>query len=162
MNTFEQVYESYFNRIYKFVFRLTGQAEDAKDLTQETFIKLNNHFSSYLNHANPKAWVYKVAANTCLNHLKRKDKYRKIIDEVGRESSSAVSTEEEYIENEKLILLKRGLDKLEIRDRIILGLYRDGLSYTDMAQIVRVKKTSVGKILSRAIERLARHIKEEN
>ena len=48
MKNFEQAYEGYFNRIYRLIFRLTGQEEDAKDRT------------------------YKVAANTCLNHLKRK------------------------------------------------------------------------------------------
>jgi RNA polymerase sigma-70 factor (ECF subfamily) len=162
MNKFEQVYENYFNRIYKFVFRLTGQAEDAKDITQEIFIKLNNHFSSYLNHANPKAWIYKVAANTCLNHLKRKDKYRKILDEVGRETLPVASTEEEYVKKEKVKQLRKGLEKLQLRDRIVLGLYRDGLSYSDMAQIIKVKKTSLGTILARAIEKLARQIKEEN
>ena len=161
MKNFEQAYEGYFNRIYKFIFRLTGQEEEAKDLAQETFIKLSRHFDSFLNHANPKAWIYKVAANTCLNHLKRKEKYRNILNEVGRESSSATSTEEEFIKNEKLNLLKRGLGNLEIKDRIILGLYRDGLSYADMAQVLKVKKTSVGKTLSRAIEKLARQINEE-
>jgi len=161
MKNFEQVYEGYFKRIYRFIFRLTGQEEEAKDLAQETFIKLNNHFSSFLNHGNPRAWVYKVAANTCLNHLKRKEKYRNILNEIGRETSSAVSTEEEFIKNEKLSLLKRGLENLEIKDRIILGLYRDGLSYADMAHVLKVKKTSVGKTLSRAIEKLARQINEE-
>jgi len=83
------------------------------------------------------------------------------LNEIGRETSSAVSTEEEFIKNEKLSLLKRGLENLEIKDRIILGLYRDGLSYADMAHVLKVKKTSVGKTLSRAIEKLARQINEE-
>jgi len=38
MKNFEQVYEGYFKRIYRFIFRLTGQEEEAKDLAQETFI----------------------------------------------------------------------------------------------------------------------------
>lgn len=160
MLNFEQVYESYFNRIYKFVFRLTGQAEDAKDLTQETFMKINNHFSSFSNHENPKAYVYKTAANHCLNHLKRKEKYRKILDEVAQDSSPAASSEEEFIKKEKMIMLRKGLEKLPPREQILLSLYRDGLSYADMARVINVKKTSVGKILSRAIEKLARHIKK--
>jgi len=161
MNTFEQVYEIYFNRIYKFVFRLTGQEDDARDLTQETFMKLNNHLPSFLNHENPKAWVYKVAANACLNHLKRKEHYRKIVDEVGRENAAAASTEEEFIKNENLKQLRKGLEKLLPRDQIILSLYQDGLSYSNMAEILKVKKTSIGKILSRAVEKLARQISEE-
>lgn len=162
MASFEQIYESYFNRIYKFVFRLTGQAEDAKDLTQDTFIKLNNHFSSFLNHENPKAWVYKVAANTCLNHLKRKEKYRMILNQVGKETSPVKSTEEEFIKKEKQNMLRKELNRLPPRDQIILGLYKEGLSYTDMARVINVKKSSVGKILSRAIKKLAQQISKEN
>lgn len=158
------MYEEHSNNIYKFAYRLTGNPQEAEDITQETFLKLYNHVNSHHNLQNPKAWIYRVAANTCYNLLKRNEKYRKILSEDGetignKENNRQNHIESEFIKNEEMQIIKNALKELPLRDRLVLELHQDGISYRDMARIIDVRKSSVRTILYRAIDKLERCIK---
>ncbi len=74
-----QFYKAYFKGIYRFIFRLSGDADDTRDITQEVFIKLFDYLNRNGEISTPKAWLYRVAVNTCHSHLRRQAKFQQIV-----------------------------------------------------------------------------------
>ena len=64
-----------------FAKQLTGNEDDAKDLTQETFLKALIYRDKYVNHNNFKAWVYTIMKNIFINNYRRTKKANTIIDQ---------------------------------------------------------------------------------
>src|SRR5688572_940915 len=75
---FGELYEKYFDRIYNYVYRQTGDEELAGDLCSQTFINALNHLSGFQFRGVPfSAWLYKIAANEVNKHY-RKNKGKKV------------------------------------------------------------------------------------
>ena len=106
----------------------------------------------------PRAWLYRVAKNNCYNAMKRKNTFYRIIGDLHGSMDPHENVEVQFTENEEKQLIRTALQKMDFRDRTILQLYQDDLSYTEIAEILGIKKTSVGKTLSRAIEKCAKLI----
>lgn len=167
---FSHLYRLHYHRIYRYLYRLTWDSFEAEDIAQETFIRLsrflevsrsgNGNTGKVPEYVLP--WLYRVSTNLCRNLVKRKRRFTDILQHIGSHHPDRTSADSEshYIQSEKITLMKSALDRLPVRDRILLMLYMDGLSYTEMAEIAEVKKTSVGKFLSRAIQRCAQKMKE--
>jgi len=157
--TFNAWYQELYPKIYRYLFGLTGSHPEAEQLAQETFTGLYHMVSSRREVRNPQALAYRIAHNICLNHLKREKKYKDII---GRKAvlsaDTALSREESLIEEQKAARAREALARLPERDRTCLLLYLEELSYSEISEALGVKKTSVGKILARAAERLGREI----
>jgi RNA polymerase sigma-70 factor (ECF subfamily) len=154
---FDQAYKEYFRQIYIFAYRIIGDKNYAMDITQETFVKLHTYMNGFSSLENPKAWLYRVAANISNNHLKRYSTFNRIISDIQKDTQYD-NTESIIINREEKILIRKALKKLSSKDRTILQLYQDGFSYAEIAEIMDIKKTVVGKTLSRAIEKCASYI----
>ena len=74
---FAQQIEGYRNELLVHCYRMMGSLEDADDMVQDTFIKAYTHRDSLRNPTALRAWLYKIASNTCLDMLKKR-KRRKI------------------------------------------------------------------------------------
>lgn len=169
--TFDTAYNTYYRPIYTFTFSMLGNADEAEDILQETFMKLYNHLSQHPHMENMKNWLYRVASNSCINHLRRQKIFRKILsqtpDPENRGNLHNISrqnrhnpVEHDFIREQEIRMVRNALGKLPKREQALLVLYRDKFSYADMAEILNMKKSSVGKILSRAREKLAREIRK--
>ena len=141
---------------------MLGNREPALDVAQDTFLKMMDR----LNHRdepieNPRAWLYKVAGNLCLNELSknRLHRDREQVLEINRTKNS--TPEVELIENEKRDRVKQAISKLEPKQRMLIMMYNDGLSYREMAEATGIKEQSVGKTLWRIIDRLTASINKQ-
>lgn len=158
--SFQALYDLYFRRIYAFVYSLVGNGEEAEDLTQETFMKLYLHLENNGNLEKPKPWIYRVAANISINHLKRRQAFIRILGMQTHRESDYRNVEADLIKDDEIERVRRALNELPTRDRVMLMLYQDNCSYGEIAQVMKIKKTSVGKILCRARLKLAEKIRE--
>ena len=158
----EAIYRQHYEQIFKFCYRMLGSREPALDVAQDTFLKMMDR----LNHRNqpienPRAWLYKVAGNLCLNELSKNtlhsDKKKEIVSEQAEHSTP----EAELIENEKRDRVKQAISKLEPKQRMLIMMYSDGLSYREMAEATGIKEQSVGKTLWRIIDGLTASIKKQ-
>lgn len=157
---FDDLYKEYFDALYRFNYTLVGNAEEAFDSTQETFIKLYRQLDSGEEIRDPKAWIYRVAANTCYNHLKRKKLFQHIRKENLQSDITPGDIEENLMKKQEIKMLRKAINQLPVRDRVILTLYKNGFSTLEIAGVIRVKKNSVGKILARSVEKLSKLIKQ--
>lgn len=75
---FDRLMKRYMKPIFQLLYDMTGSAQDAEDLTQETFLKAYRNISSYKGNARFFTWIYRIAANAGLDHLKHKKRVRHV------------------------------------------------------------------------------------
>ena len=70
---FAQLYEAYFDRIYRYIVIRIGDATEAEDMTQQVFLKVLHSISSFRWAGKPfSAWLFRIAHNQVVDHLRRK------------------------------------------------------------------------------------------
>src|SRR5215210_7851196 len=73
---FAELFARYERRIYSFVYRTMGDPDDAAELTQETFLKAYRALDKTDAELNVNAWLHRIAANACLDVLRRRQLIR--------------------------------------------------------------------------------------
>jgi len=159
---FNQIYTQYYKKIYQFVYRLSYSQQDSEDITQDVFISLFKEIESNNKLNNIKAWLYKCAFNKFIN-VNKKSKVISLTNNISHyEINDQASIESDFIHNEKKKIIIDAMSKLTEQEQVLLNLYNEDFSYKEISEIVDIKYTSVGKILSRVIEKLAKQIKLSN
>jgi len=157
---FESLYRQYYTPIYKFCFRFLNNREGAHDVSQETFIKFFERMNQQGNKIeNNRAWLYKVAGNLCLNSLNKKTRHSEIENTIEIQSVENTNPENILIDNEKSKMVRNAIGQLKPKNRALILMYQDGLSYQEMAEATGIKQSSIGKTLWRAIDKISANIK---
>jgi len=163
---FNSLYGEYSSVVFRFIYRLIGDKEEAEDIVQETFVKLHNHTNSKNHIREPRAWIFRVAVNIGYNYLKRKKRFQEYLNQYPEKLSnhfSLISKDcmvDQEIKKQEVTIVRNAINKLLPRDRIILELYQNDFSYAQIARMVRVRKSSLRTILYRAIDKLEKEIKK--
>jgi len=149
--------------LYQAVFRralyLVGDRYSAEDAAQETFFRYLNRRPSGLE--NPAAWLYTVVTRVCYDWLKRaKRSPVTTLSEAGEFPDLQASPDQALTDLEDLATVRRALDQLAPRDRMILLLRHSASSYREIAGAVGCAENSVGQLLHRA-ERRFKAVYEE-
>jgi len=147
--------------VYNVVHRMLPNHEDAKDISQEVFIKAYRYLAKFDNKASFSTWLYKIAVNTCIDELrKRKGKETLSLDDEieGYDGSiknqfadKSVDVEREIIEKEGFESIKEAINNLSEEHKVVITL-RDieGLTYDEIANITQTSLGTVKSRLSRA------------
>lgn len=154
----EEAFGEYSENIFAFAFSLTGDADEARDITAETFLKLLSEPRVTEPDFMVKAWLFKVAANLSKNFMMRF--VRKIlrlpnylIDALNKSSSDV---QRDVLRNDEFGRLEKAMRKLDETDRQILYLkYYEEMSYKEIGEITEVPEGTVASRLSRALRRLS-------
>ena len=64
--------------VYDLAFRMTGNPDQARDLTQETFVRVYENLHQFRGESNIKTWIYTIAKNLCLRSLKKRKSFTTI------------------------------------------------------------------------------------
>jgi RNA polymerase sigma-70 factor (ECF subfamily) len=159
--------------IYALLYRLTDDAEEARDLTQETFLRAFQHIDRFRGEAGLKTWLYRIAINQARNRWRwwrrRKRAATLSLDAPDREreqtlgarlrSTETSDPEQETLAREREMALRAALAKLATpyREAVIL---RDveGLSYEEIAAALEISVGTVKSRLSRGRTELRRKL----
>ena len=164
---FEELVRTYEKTVYNLTLRMTGNREDAFDLTQTTFIKAWHAISLFQFDSKFSTWLCRIASNACIDFL-RKEKRRNTVsltvsDEADWLYKMAVTDErlnpavivEAASEREKVL---EALNKLPQDYRIALSLRAvENMSYEEIALALDIKTGTVKSRISRAREMLRQH-----
>jgi RNA polymerase sigma-70 factor (ECF subfamily) len=71
-SAFNALVECYQRRIYNYCYRMVGNADDASDVTQEAFVRAWRNLGSFRVGEPFSPWLYRIAHNLCIDHLRRK------------------------------------------------------------------------------------------
>ncbi|MBN3033630.1 MAG: sigma-70 family RNA polymerase sigma factor [Candidatus Saganbacteria bacterium] len=77
---FETVYQEHKGNIWSLVSRYVFTAEDREDLFQEVFINVHRALPRFRGESAVGTWLYRIAVNTAVNQLKKRDRHRKVIE----------------------------------------------------------------------------------
>jgi RNA polymerase sigma-70 factor (ECF subfamily) len=145
--------EKYKTRAFYAALLITGNRDDALDLSQEAFFKAFRAIKTFQTGRSFYTWFYRILKNLCINHYKR-IKRRNIVFSDADESegpslylSPTANPAEVFEENEMRDLLWKGLMQLKKDDREILILKEfQELSYKEIAEVLNIP---VGSVMSR-------------
>jgi RNA polymerase sigma-70 factor (ECF subfamily) len=134
----------------RFCRSILGGGDEADDVVQDTFVKLLQHLQAEGDRTNLRAWLFTVAANGCRDRLRWRVRWLPWQPELDRR------TVEPMPEAPDMGPARRALQALAPRDRLLLVLRAQGLSYADIARAAGIRPTSVGRLLARAVDRWKR------
>ena len=172
LQAFDKLVGRYQDRIYTLAFRLVGNAYDAEDCAQKTFIKAWQALPSFKRKSTFSTWLYRITVNTCYNHLKslvqRMKAFMRSIHapqktEQGDIPFQLVDTQNatrqvlEGRDNERLI--QQALDSLAPDKKSVLILRIEGFSYKEIVDLTGFTLGVVKKKIYRARVILKRKLK---
>lgn len=156
----EELVMRYQKQIYSFLYRMTGNMEDAKDLVQQTFIQAVMNLGSFRRESSFKTWLYQIALNTGRNHIRR---YRH--NEVEAEESimanedGALAT---LMERQTMDHIRQGMEKLPERQRLAVTLrVNEGLSCGETAKVMGCSEGAVKTHYHLGVKKLRMFLKEK-
>ena len=148
--------------VYRYLYRVLGDPEEAKDLTQEAFLRLHACLSRGQTVGNIRAWIFRVAHNLAINQQK-KNSYRQSFhvesfDITARRENqdSAPDAEQRLLKKEEHERFQVALAKLTSQERQCLDLRAEGLSYREIAEVLEMRLPTLVKFFDRVIIKLMR------
>jgi RNA polymerase sigma factor (sigma-70 family) len=147
---FETIVDRYQGRLLGFCRQMLGSTEDAEDVLQEVFVNAYRAMLADEREINLRPWLYRIARNRCLNHLRKPtadaQESMDMVPEV-----EAASTAEKVHNREEFRQLISDVGKLPETQRCALMLREmDAMSYEEIAQAMETSVPSVKSLLVRA------------
>jgi len=166
---FRALYERFKDRVYNVCYRITGNATDALDASQETFGTLHRKIADFRFQSRFSSWVYRIAVNASID-LKRRSQHRKLTSldaGLDGEGSARFDLSDDSIEmpihsasrHELEVEVQRAIDTLSPKLRAITVLrYTESLSYDEIAETLQISLGTVKSRLARAHAALDREL----
>tara|TARA_R110002095_G_scaffold9106_6_gene14561 strand:- start:48 stop:581 length:534 start_codon:yes stop_codon:yes gene_type:complete len=151
------LYDRFSKNIYNKCYSFVNNEDEAKDLTQDIFLKLFVKLSSFKGNSKFSTWVYSFTYNHCVNYVTRSPFKKHEVRLTDTYKIDNYSEEIEMIDDdysgEKL---NRALKKISADDRSILLLkYQDDLTIKNLMNLMGISSSAVKMRIKRARERLA-------
>ena len=133
---FEEMYRLYFKDVYLFILAISKSPDIAEEITQETFFKVLKNINKYRGECSVKTWLFQIAKNTYLSHIK-KTKHQETEDKISdSESSSQHSMESMCISKDEALSIYKVLHYLEEPYKEVFTLRTLGeLSFREIGEI---------------------------
>ena len=146
---FDEVVQLYKSKVFNYICRMTGDTQEAEDLTQEVFIRLYTSLKSFRSQSSLNTWIFRIASNLCIDRFRRNKKHQAIaysLDDPSDVEEGGVARElpdtsfEPYritASNELSRQVTAALEKLPEKLRAVVLLHDiEDLPYDEVAQVV--------------------------
>ena len=154
---FEILYDRYATLVFNKCFGFAKDEDEAKDLTQDVFLKLFVKLASFKGTAKFSTWLYAFTYNHCVNYVTRntaKKIEKQSVDYTDIEDLSEVEDESSFL-TMKVDRLQTALELISPDDKMILLLkYQDFLSIKDIESVLGIGESAVKMRLKRAKDKL--------
>jgi RNA polymerase sigma-70 factor, ECF subfamily len=145
METLDILFARHRQELFCYLYRVVGQAEAARDLTQEVFLRMARNGMPDAEPSGLRAWVFTIARHLALNHLRD-----------GRRRPEPASHAElaQPATQELAMALREAIDALPVLDRDVFLLREAGLTYDEVAAACELAPGAVRSRLHRARQQL--------
>jgi RNA polymerase sigma factor (sigma-70 family) len=153
---FRQLVITYQQRLYHVIRRQVPSHEDADDVLQNTFIKVFRHLDGFENRSELYTWMYRIASNETINHLKRQKRSRvvELGDKDPRQADAYLNTEELATSLQTIV------NTLPERQRMVFRMrYYDELSYKEMASLLQLTEGALKASFHHAVKKIEEELK---
>jgi RNA polymerase sigma-70 factor (ECF subfamily) len=150
---FQQLYDRWAVPIYQYFYARTGEAANAEDLTSQLFLSVYQALPRYQHRGTFAAWLFTIARNLS------RDYYRKLGREAPLYQAQQLAADSdlpaEAAQREEIARLRRLIHSLPDREQELIRLrYVAGLTFAEMADVLKKRKDAVKKSLYRLQARL--------
>lgn len=170
---FEQLLTQHEKSVYNLCLRMTGNPEDAMDVSQEVFLRVWKNLGSYQFDAAFSTWLFRIASNACIDFLRAKKRRNDVSltmqdENDGEDKELAVPDEtplpeEQLLAKEQQRAVMKAMSELPPDFREILQLrVVEGLPYEEIAEILDIKVGTVKSRLARARDQLRKNLEDGN
>lgn len=171
VRAFDQLITKYRERLYAIVYNLTANREDASDLTQEAFIKAFRSIRLFKGESSFFTWLYRIAINGSLTHLKRSRmrryfSFETLDQELAQSEVVEVLTDQKHSDKPALVKelqekLNEALQRLSPNHRTVVVLFEiEGLSHQEIATIMECSEGTVRSRLHYAKQQLQSYLQD--
>ena len=169
MQAFEELILKHEKIVYNVALRMMNHSEDAKDISQEVFLKAYRNIKNFDERSMFSTWLYRITTNTCIDEMrKRKGKQNYSLEEELENEDGSMqrqiadegdTPEESLMRGEEKGEILQALDTLSEEHRVAIIL-RDvkGLSYEEISEIIELPMGTVKSRISRARNQLKNEI----
>jgi RNA polymerase sigma-70 factor (ECF subfamily) len=153
---FHELLQRHQDAIYGFARRFLGDAQEAEDVAQETFLRLYRISSRYRPEASLRTFLLKITKNICIDHhRKKRPELMKQLPEIANEETP-LDLLESAIETDRL---EKAIDSLPANQRIALLLrHNEHYHYSQIAEVMDLSISAVESLLVRARRTLRRNV----
>lgn len=152
--TFEEIYSTYWQKVFRLCMGYVNDAEWAKDICQETFVKVWEQLPKFRNEASVGTWVFRIASNNCLGQIEKAQRIPK-----GMLTKDVAESTPHNIDKE-LDFLYKCISEMAETDRIIISLELEDVKQAEIANIVGISEANVRVKIHRIKEKLTQKFKE--
>jgi len=147
----QELFERTSTRVYRLLLSMTGNAVDAMDLTQETYVKGLQAFSQFDGRSDIATWFYRIAVNQALQFRR----WKRTTALKLRQLATTQPTQMQVSTTDTRLDLEEAMAELTPEDRAVLLLrYREECDYRRIAEVLECAEGTVASKLNRARERL--------
>jgi RNA polymerase sigma factor (sigma-70 family) len=157
---FEELFRRYYPILVRIVCRMTGDGAQAEEIAGESLFRLYRRGIASHSDSNPGGWLYRTATRLAFDALRvrnRRARYEDDRFDASAQRAPASESPEAIAERrQRQARVRAVLASLKPKRARLLLLRSFGSSYGEMAQLMDVKRSSIGKLLARAEEEFAR------
>ena len=154
-DAFRELYRAYRDPIWALIVSLVGDSSQAQDVMQNVFFKAFRGLGGFRFQSGLFTWIYRIARNECLNHLRRREVPYVPLEDVlgsGDEVDRRCASD---LEEARRAALRDAVKHLPFKMREVVVLkYVEDLSYTEMSRILGCPPGTVASRLNRALAEL--------
>jgi len=151
----ETLYIRYNHKVYQKCLRMTQSEEDARDLSQEIWIKIIAKLPTFQFRSHPTTWLYSITHNYCIDFLRKRSQEMKFINNYSRYAGEDTCNTERNTELETKLLYEKMEGKLEQyrqhdKLKILWMKYSEGRTINELSESMNISESAVKMRLQRA------------
>lgn len=169
---FDSLVEKFRRPLIGFMYRMVGNSAVAEDLAQDVFLRVYRSRATYAAEAKFSTWLYRIATNLGLNHLRdtrnERTQVAVSLDEPDEETGKTVDVpdrapgvEQQLMREERMLAIRRHVQALPERQRaaVIMHKYQE-MDYREIARVLKMSESATKSLLFRAYEVLRVKLKD--
>jgi RNA polymerase sigma-70 factor, ECF subfamily len=155
-NAFGQLYDVYFDRVYRHIYYRVGCTEDAQDLTQEVFARAWKALPKYRRTATPfLGWLMRISHNRVIDYYRTKKDQTYLGDEAVTDNTDGGNPELIFESKYDQQQIRKAILRLpEEYQQVILMSFIEGFEYPEIASAMGKKEGAVRVIMHRALKKM--------
>jgi RNA polymerase sigma-70 factor, ECF subfamily len=155
---FKEIYDRFRDRVYNLAFYSLGESLAAEDVLQIVFMKIHRGLPGFRFESQLSTWIYRIALNQCLNENRRRVAQHVPLESLlgsGDEIDISSLPDDKQVRNERREIIRQAVMELSPKLRSVIALkYLEGLSYTEVAQVLECSPGTVASRLNRALTQM--------
>jgi len=154
---FESTYKENYPKLFRIASKMVNDEDVASDIVQEIFVCFFVKLQKGDAILHPQSWLARAVINKCIDCVKRNERETPLNALIEPESE-----DKSFETKQNTIILKQAIAVLKPMEMKIIMLYSEGYSYKEIAQITEINFSSIGKTLSRTLQKLKLILKRMN